>query len=97
MRSPTESASSRTMRTGSVAKVDGRRKIAVVVNPGPPVEVGHRAAEFELPAADRDGIVSLAHYRGKCPELLALFRGLYCPFCRRQMTQLSAAATGYGR
>ncbi len=56
------------------------------------VEVGQRAPEFELPAADRDGVVALAHYRGKASVLLALFRGLYCPFCRRQMAQLSPVA-----
>lgn len=56
------------------------------------IDVGQRAPEFELPAADRNGVVSLAQYRGKSPVLLALFRGLYCPFCRRQMAQLSPAA-----
>jgi peroxiredoxin len=56
------------------------------------VKVGDRAPEFELPAADRDGVVSLAAYRGKAAVLLALFRGLYCPFCRRQMAQLSPTA-----
>lgn len=56
------------------------------------VDVGQRAPDFELPAADREGTVSLAHYRGKAFVLLALFRGLYCPFCRRQMAQLSAIA-----
>jgi AhpC/TSA family len=34
-------------------------------------------------------VVSLADYRGHRPVLLALFRGLYCPFCRRQMVQLA--------
>ena len=56
------------------------------------IEVGQRAPQFELPGADRGGLVSLAQYRGKSPVLLALFRGLYCPFCRRQMAQLSPAA-----
>jgi peroxiredoxin len=56
------------------------------------VGLGQRAPDFELPAADRDGTVSLAQYRGKSSVLLALFRGLYCPFCRRQMAQLSAVA-----
>lgn len=59
---------------------------------GPRIDVGHRAPEFELPAADRDGTVSLARYRGESSVLLVLFRGLYCPFCRRQMAQLSPAA-----
>jgi hypothetical protein len=31
-------------------------------------------------------------YRGTQPVLLALFRGLYCPFCRRQMSQLAMSA-----
>lgn len=43
-----------------------------------------------LPATDRDGVVSLADYRGKQPVLLAPYRSLYCPFCRRQMSQLAA-------
>jgi peroxiredoxin len=60
--------------------------------PGAYIDVGHRAPDFELPAADRDGIVSLAQYRGQFSVLLALFRGLYCPFCRRQIAQLSPAA-----
>jgi peroxiredoxin len=56
------------------------------------IEVGQRAPDFELPAADREGVVALAEYRGKSPVLLALFRGLYCPFCRRQIAQLSVGA-----
>ena len=62
------------------------------MTPGAHIDVGHRAPDFELPAADRDEIVSLAQYRGKFSVLLVLFRGLYCPFCRRQMAQLSPAA-----
>jgi peroxiredoxin len=57
-----------------------------------PLEPGDRAPDFELPAADRDGVVSLAQYRAKAPVLLALFRGLYCPFCRHQMARLSPTA-----
>ena len=62
------------------------------MTPSAHLEVGQRAPQFELPAADRNGVVSLAQYRGKFPVLLALFRGLYCPFCRRQMAQLSPVA-----
>jgi hypothetical protein len=40
------------------------------------IDVGQRAPDFELPAADREGVVALAEYRGKSPVLLALFRGL---------------------
>lgn len=35
------------------------------------------------------GEVSLAEHRGKSAVLLAFFRGLHCPFCRRQIFQLS--------
>ena len=58
----------------------------------PIVKPGDPAPEFTLPAADRDTVVSLAHYRGQTPVFLALFRGLYCPFCRRQIAQLSPTA-----
>ena len=57
-----------------------------------PVEIGQSAPTFTLPAANREGTVSLADYRGKRPVLLALFRGLYCPFCRHQIAQLSRTA-----
>jgi peroxiredoxin len=42
-----------------------------------PLQPGERASDFTLPAADREGTVSLAEYRGRGPVLLALFRGLY--------------------
>jgi peroxiredoxin len=54
----------------------------------PPVEPGEPAPAFTLPAVGRDGTVSLDDYRGRSPVLLALFRGLYCPFCRRAIAQL---------
>ena len=44
---------------------------------------------FALPRADTDGLVSLTEYRGQASVLLALFRGLYCPFSRQQMAQLA--------
>ena len=47
------------------------------VEPRPPVQPGEPAPAFMLPAANREGSVSLADYRGKRPLLLALFRGLY--------------------
>lgn len=56
-----------------------------VLRPGEP------APDFMLPAADRDGTVSLADYRGRSPLLLAFFRGIYCPFCRRQIARLGLA------
>ena len=57
-------------------------------HPGRPVQPGDPAPDFTLPAADREGTVSLADYRGKRPVLLAMMRGLYCAFCRRHIAQL---------
>lgn len=53
---------------------------------------GTRAPDFTLAAGHTDGTVSLADYRGRSALLLALFRGLYCPFCRHQMAQLGRTA-----
>lgn len=55
-----------------------------------PLQPGERAPAFSLPAVNRDGPVSLDDYRGKRSVLVALFRGLHCPFCRRQIARLSA-------
>src|SRR5215813_9098253 len=49
---------------------------------------GELAPDFTLPAVHREGAVSLADYRGRRPLLLAFFRGIYCPFCRRQIAKL---------
>lgn len=56
-----------------------------------PLLPGDRAPEFTLPAADREGTVSLAEYRGRVPLLLGLFRGIYCPFCRRAVIRMGQA------
>jgi peroxiredoxin len=55
------------------------------------VQPGEPAPDFTLPAVHRDGTVSLADYRGRSPLLLAFFRGIYCPFCRRQIAKLGMA------
>ena len=60
--------------------------------PRPPVQPGEPAPEFTLPAASGEGSVSLAQYRGKSPLYLALFRGLYCSFCRRHVVHLGSTA-----
>ena len=52
------------------------------------VQPGEPAPDFDLPAVQKEGMVSLADYRGKRPVFLALFVGLYCPFCRRSITRL---------
>ncbi len=54
-----------------------------------PLRPGEAAPAFELPAANAEGVVSLASLRGR-PFLIGFFRGLHCPFCRRQVTQLGA-------
>jgi peroxiredoxin len=60
------------------------------VAPRPPVSPGEPAPDFSLPAVDRDTTVSLAEYRGRSPLFLALFIGLWCPFCRRSIAQMGA-------
>jgi peroxiredoxin len=49
---------------------------------------GEPAPSFTLPAIDRGGMVSLSDYRGKSAVLLGLFRGMYCPLCRRKIAQM---------
>src|ERR687888_175621 len=58
----------------------------------PPIGPNQPAPNFTLPAVGHEGNVSLADYRGKSPVLLAMFRGLYCPFCRRAIAQLGATS-----
>ena len=60
------------------------------MNPRTPLAPGATAPDFSLPAVHRDGMVTLAEYKGRSPLLLTIFRGLYCPFCRRALAQLSA-------
>jgi peroxiredoxin len=54
-----------------------------------PLRPGEPAPDFTLPAVMQPGEVSLADYRGKHAVLVGFFRGLHCPFCRRQIFQLS--------
>src|SRR3990172_7798509 len=54
----------------------------------PSLQPGDSAPSFRLPAVNRDGMVSLEDYRGRSAVLVGLFRGLHCPFCRRQLVQL---------
>lgn len=54
-----------------------------------PVRPGDKAPDFRLPAVTHSGSVSLAEYRDTSAVLLGLYRGLHCPFCRRQIFQLS--------
>ena len=54
-----------------------------------PLQPGDAASAFTLPSANREGTVSLSDLRGQ-PFLIGFFRGLHCPFCRRQLVQLGA-------
>jgi peroxiredoxin len=54
------------------------------------ISPGEPAPDFELPAVDASGTVSLADYRGRSPLFLFLFIGLWCPFCRRAIAQVGA-------
>ena len=55
-----------------------------------PLQPGDPAPAFALPAANLEGMVCLADLRGR-PFLIGFFRGLHCPFCRRQVVELAAA------
>ena len=57
-----------------------------------PLQPGDPAPEFVLPAVQTERTVSLSDYRDRSPLLLALFRGLYCPFCRRAIAQMAVSA-----
>jgi peroxiredoxin len=56
------------------------------------IEAGVAAPDFAVPAIHDDRMISLAEYRGRAPLLLGLFPGLYCPFCRRALTQMAGAS-----
>ncbi len=51
------------------------------------LEVGALAPNFRLASA-QGGEIALEDYRGKRNVILWFSRGLFCPFCRRYMTQL---------
>jgi peroxiredoxin len=53
-----------------------------------PLRPGDPAPNFALPAVNREGQVSLDDYRGRSAVLIGMFRGLHCPFCRRELVQL---------
>ncbi len=55
-----------------------------------PLSPGEKAPNFSLPAIDGQGTISLEDYRGKSAVFLALFVGLWCPFCRRSIAQMAA-------
>lgn len=50
--------------------------------------VGEKAPDFRLAAAG-GGEIALSDYLGRKSPLLWFSKGLYCPFCRRNMARLS--------
>jgi peroxiredoxin len=62
-----------------------------MMTPASPLQPGDAAPAFQLPAINREGLVSLDDYRGKAPVMVALFKGLHCPFCRRSIARLAMA------
>jgi peroxiredoxin len=60
--------------------------------PRSPLQPGDRAPDFTVQAADQEGTVSLADYRGRTPLLLGFFRGIYCPFGRRAIVRMGQAS-----
>lgn len=55
-----------------------------------PITPGETAPDFTVPAVSGEGDIGLGDYVGQRPLLVGLFRGIYCPFCRRHMTILDA-------
>ena len=53
-----------------------------------PLGPGDRAPDFALPDGVGEGTLRLAEHLRRGPVLLAMLRGLYCPFCRRHISQL---------
>ena len=68
-------------------RYQGNRKTMTNETVGP-LQPGDEAPAFVLPSANREGDVSLEEFRGKSPVLVGLYRGLHCPFCRRQLASL---------
>jgi peroxiredoxin len=50
-----------------------------------PLQLGDLAPEVVLDAIAHDGKIALHGFRGRSAVLIGMFRGLHCPFCRRQI------------
>jgi peroxiredoxin len=64
-----------------------------------PLQPGDRAPNVVLDAITHEGKIAIDDFRGRKPVLVGLFRGLQCPFCRRQiatMAQLKVALNEKG-
>jgi peroxiredoxin len=56
------------------------------------VQPGDPAPDFMLQAVQSDRVICLSDYRNRTPLFLGLFRGLYCPFCRRAIAHMATSA-----
>ncbi|MDR9805469.1 peroxiredoxin-like family protein [Rhizobium hidalgonense] len=54
-----------------------------------PLQPGDRAPNVVLDAITRQGKIAIDDFRGQKPVLVGLFRGLHCPFCRRQIAAMA--------
>ncbi|SCB56650.1 AhpC/TSA family protein [Rhizobium aethiopicum] len=54
-----------------------------------PLQPGDRAPNVVLDAITRHGKIAIDDFRGQKPVLVGLFRGLHCPFCRRQIAAMA--------
>jgi peroxiredoxin Q/BCP len=52
-----------------------------------PVQVGEEAPDFTLEGTDGNK-VTLSSARGKMPTVIVFYRGSWCPFCARQLSEL---------
>jgi peroxiredoxin len=64
------------------------RPISQVTGYTDPIKLNNPAPDFSVPEVMGEGTVALKDYKGLRPVLLGLFRGLHCPFCRRQVVQM---------
>ena len=54
-----------------------------------PLQPGDRAPNVVLDAITRQGKIAIDDFRGQRPVFVGLFRGLHCPFCRRQIAAMA--------
>ncbi|MGH9897509.1 MAG: peroxiredoxin family protein [Pyrinomonadaceae bacterium] len=52
-----------------------------------PVKVGEEAPDFTLKALSGES-VTLSEARGKMPTVLVFYRGFWCPYCAKQLSEL---------
>jgi len=58
-----------------------------------PLKPGDRAPNVVLDAITHGGKIAIDDFRGRKPVLVGLFRGLHCPFCRRQIAAMAELET----